>query len=293
MSENIHFQKGETAMFHDLTNEAYHHGPEWGGYLSASALKVLIQKTPKHFKHYLENPIGTTKAMEIGTAVHTAVLEPEFFPVYVAAAPECDRRTTEGKVAYANFQALNGEKIILKQDEFDSVHAMAAAVHASDTATRLLDKMPTREKSIKWYDKTFQTHCKARPDMFGMNVLSDGQNLICDLKTHNGKKKFQYAAMDYNYPVQAGWYRRGMKAVTGKDWEFGFIVVEKDAPHCVSFYIMPPDRNILIDDAIERAGNIFAECQRTDDWPGYPEEFQELELTPGVENLLAKYCEEG
>ena len=332
-------------MFHTLSNKEYHRGA-WKDHLNASAIKVLIDKTPAHFWHYRNNPPETTKNMEIGTATHTAVLEPEKLSGQVAIAPDVDMRTNMGKAEHQMFlntpegnhdnaiavlpkmpkaetkdfrEKHKGKiilsaaqymeildigaqkgyltpaagKIILKQDELDNVHAMAAAVLANDTAARLLDLMPDREKSIEWFDPTFKTMCKARPDMFGELILDNGANLICDLKTTaESAAAFQRIAMKFDYHIQSGWYRRGMKAVTGKDWEFGFIVVEKSPPHCVAFYLMNPDQNLFIDDAIEKAGYDFARCQAKNSWPGWSEKLQTLDLTPRAENALVKFCEE-
>ncbi|WP_063657977.1 hypothetical protein [Candidatus Arsenophonus triatominarum] len=43
---------------------------------------------------------GKTRAFLIGDAVHTAILEPEKFPLRYVSAPELDLRTKDGKKRY-------------------------------------------------------------------------------------------------------------------------------------------------------------------------------------------------
>lgn len=57
-----------------LTNEAYH-----GGQLVTKSKLDLVDRSPAHLKHALDNPREETKALRVGKALHCAVLEPEVF----------------------------------------------------------------------------------------------------------------------------------------------------------------------------------------------------------------------
>ncbi|WP_063657799.1 hypothetical protein [Candidatus Arsenophonus triatominarum] len=47
---------------------------------------------------------GKTRAFLIGDAVHTAILEPEKFPLRYVSAPELDLRTKDGKKTLSDFE---------------------------------------------------------------------------------------------------------------------------------------------------------------------------------------------
>lgn len=281
------------SIFHQLTNEEYHRGEEWGPMLNASAVKVLIGETPAHFKYFRDHPVATTKDMKIGTAVHTAILEPEKFESQVVAVPKMDKRTIIGKDADAQFQLDHAGKLQLSEKDFALVRSMADSVEASEDARNLLLGMPIREQSIKWKDETFGCWCKARPDMLRFKDQAGGINAIGDLKTtKKNAKTFRFQAQDYGYFVQAGWYRRGMKKLTGEEWKFLLLAVEKAPPHCVSFHVVNDYSDALIDDAIEKAGRIFKECSAVDVWPGWSAEVNEIGMTDAGENSILNYMEE-
>ena len=46
--------------------------------MSASGIEQL-RKSPLHFRYYRDNPKPSTPAMELGTALHMALLEPLLF----------------------------------------------------------------------------------------------------------------------------------------------------------------------------------------------------------------------
>lgn len=277
--------------FHNIPNEEYHHGKEWGPMLGSTRIKALFE-TPAKFQYLSENPIKTTLAMKIGTAVHTAVFEPDKFPNEVAAAPECDRRTKVGKEIFEQFQNENAAKLILKPDEYQTVIDMAAAVHGHSEAVRHLDMTPIREQSIQWFDETFQAMCKARPDAFGYKALKGGANLILDLKTTaKNANTFRFAAMDFGYPISAGWYLRGMKKITKQSCRFRFIAVEKEPPHLVSMHELDEHSEITIDNAIEAAGRLFRTCTEAQSWPGWSQDVRAIELTDSVATRMTQFIQ--
>lgn len=93
----------------------------------------------------LTHPEPPTEAMQIGTAVHLAVLQPDLFAAKVAGAPECDRRTTAGKATWADFQAEHAGKSLLKAEAFAAVGCMAAAIQAHPFGRAFLPRITHRE----------------------------------------------------------------------------------------------------------------------------------------------------
>ena len=60
---------------------------------------VRIMRSPAHYREYVAHPPEPTPAMQLGTAFHTALLEPDRFGQSFVVAPKFDRRTKDGKAA--------------------------------------------------------------------------------------------------------------------------------------------------------------------------------------------------
>jgi exodeoxyribonuclease VIII len=89
----------KTGIYAGISNDAYHGGPG----VSKSGLD-LIARSPLHYwTRYLDpqrTPTEPTPSMRLGTAIHTAVLEPGEFAKRHHVAPVVDRRTKDGKAAW-------------------------------------------------------------------------------------------------------------------------------------------------------------------------------------------------
>ena len=63
-----------------------------------------IRESPEKFKYAMEHPEEPTPALLFGQMVHKLVLEPDTFDEEFIVAPEVDKRTKEGKAAWAQFE---------------------------------------------------------------------------------------------------------------------------------------------------------------------------------------------
>ena len=269
-------------IYKDLSNEEYHRGPG----LSASGLRML-DKSPLHYK---TAPRADTEALRFGTAVHCAVLEPERFGREYVCAPEgADRRTKEGKAAWAEFEASAEGKTILKPEDHKNLLGMAAAVREHRLAGKLFSG-GVSEQSIFWNERVYyggdreaDILCKCRPDY--VKRLHNGP-VIVDLKTTRdaGAAKFQRSAYwDWGYHIQAAHYLRGFEAATGEAARaFLFVAVEKEPPWAVNVFQAAPDFLAAGTMRAEELYKIFAACEENGEWPGYPEAVRELRLPKGA-----------
>ena len=108
------------------------------------------------------------------------------------------------------------------------------------------------------------------------------QRIIVELKsTRNAKRgPFGRDAANFFYHAQAAHYCSGHKAATGHTALHVIIAVESEPPHGVAVYALP--------NAALQSGELlrckwleqYADCLASGEWPGYPDEVQELEL-PG------------
>lgn len=234
-----------------------------------------LLKSPAHYWHHKNSPREATDAMELGTAIHFGVLEPEKFYARYAALPEtCDLRTKLGQAAKAAI-AESG-KMPLKAAEFQTVERIIEAVYSHPNASKYLSGGKV-EHAYFWTDPESGVECKAKPDY----LRDDG--IYIDLKSTEDASadEFVRSVMKYGYPRQAAFYQDGLKAATGRTLAGTvFIAVEKKAPHGIGVF-MPDDLMIEYGRAqYKEALATLAECLRANQFPGYTTETQALSL-PG------------
>ena len=105
---------------------------------SASRLNKMFRKSPAHMRHDLENPEEPTQAMTIGTATHSAILEPDLFQKEWGRLPEGDGRSKAIKEAKADLVAQFGADHILKAEVYDGIIGMRESVLGNEFAADLL-----------------------------------------------------------------------------------------------------------------------------------------------------------
>lgn len=252
-----------------MTNAEYHAHPA----VSKSGLD-LVRRSPLHFWNRYLNPDRVieppTPAMVLGSALHTRVLEPELFGKEYAVAPEgIDRRTRDGKAAWAEFEAASLGKTALKGEDAAHIEAMAQAVRNHPAAKLILGYPGKCEQSYFWKDEETGEECKCRPDWH-----SDNRRIIADLKTTEdaSPRGFIRSVINYRYHVQAHWYQRPFPEAE----QFVFIAVEKKPPYAVGVYFTPIE---LVEFGAKQATEdlrLLASCRESNVWPGYGDEIQAL-----------------
>lgn len=246
---------------HNLTEEEYRAIKA----LNHSSIKNLFPpKTPLDFIHYRDHPPESTPAMDFGTAVHLAVLQPDIVESRIAIMPDFDRRTKIGKEDYAEFVMTNKGKIFLNQDQADSINWIVDAVERNTYLQLLLGKEKLTEVSAVFdWDGVL---CKFRAD-----CVLPYENLIIDLKTTQAghERAFAHSVHEYCYHTQAEFYMTGMELITADAWcDFLWVVVESKPPHHI--YIYEPEKTWLTTarDMLQNAIDLFRECETNKHWPG-------------------------
>lgn len=254
---------------HAISNEAYHAANG----ISRSQL-MLLDKSPYHFWYHVLSGEAekkeSTANMNIGSAFHTRLLEPELFDNEYAIMPSIDRRTKQGKEDYQAFIDDSKGKIVLTLEQFEKIDTMAQLVKRHEIVSTLLDEA-VFEQSIFWTDPETGLQFKTRPD-----IWSD--KMIVDLKTIADASlyKMKRSALDYGYYLQAGMAYEGCKAI-GKPFEmFVILACEKEAPHVPAVFMMDDTALQFGIDQFQKYKTTMAECMKRDEWPGYP--VQELSV---------------
>lgn len=261
---------------------------------SASALKVIHAGTPAHLKREWDEPQDPTPAMQWGTALHWAVLEPHA-PSPVAVTPETYTIPEDAKPKkdgpkpgdvlpwnplagpckdWTALQRAAG-KIIMRPEEFLALRKTALAVNQHPEAGPMLRAARFREATIVW-EHPLQVPCKARLDAIG----GQAEPFIVDLKTTTDASPAGFArkAWDLGYHLQAAWYVDALSEIRRCDHPvFYFVAVEKDSG-LVSVHQATDDFIAAGREAYRRALDQFAEAWHSGVWPGYPDEIHALDV---------------
>jgi len=232
-------------------------------YLSTSALKAFA-KSPNHYIQYVNREVEPTPAMELGSAVHCAILEPDEWHDRYSVIPKIDRRTKAGKAAWETFNIASAGKTVLNQEQHRIVDACRRAVQEHPTAGPLLAEAIAVEQKR-------QTAIEGVPYTGIADAVGPGW--IADLKTTADASpgQFQRQAFNLMYHEQAAAYREIWSADA-----FYFITVETTPPHNVTVFRQTTD-------AFERAkDNLHRLVREWKAWDGRPQsysnEVQELNL---------------
>lgn len=241
-----------------MPNDVYHNVPDS---ISKSGLD-LINRSPAHY--FYAQKKDPTRAMQLGTALHTAILEPDVFSRhYMLLREVSDRRSSIYKEAVKTHGADN----VLTGPEADSVAGMQESVYANDKARRLIQGCEHKEISV------FAT-CPAT----GLNIrcrfdgLSLEGNYAIDLKTTRDARpdEFSKSIYNYRYHVQDAFYRYVFLCATGIELDlFEFIAVENEIPHVTMIYQLDDISRGIGKNEFGRDLAVVQACIESGEWPGY------------------------
>lgn len=241
---------------------SYHDRPE----VSRSQLVDLLRTPAYFYAANVERSIvrEATDAMELGSALHALVLEPETFDAkYVVKT--WDARTKDGKAEAAQ----HAGKTILDAAAAASCHGMAVALHKLPEFAACFDGRVAVEREVFWTDEETGIALRAKPDLV---CRVGGALAMVDVKTSTDASPdaFARSAERLHYHLQAAHYLAGWEAATGERCEtFAFAVVEKGAPHLAAVYPMDADWIAAGEALRRRLLAQLAECRASGVWPGY------------------------
>ncbi len=270
----------------DVPADTYH---QWGA-IGSTNLSQLA-RSPAHFRHARDNPAEPTPAQVIGDAAHLCILQPDLFPSRYVVAPECDRRTKEGKASYAAFCELNAGKTSIKSDDWAACQAMRDAVMAHPMARLLLEEQTGVEVSGAWRCPDTGVACKLRAD-----ALCATDSVAVDLKTTTDASPaaFERAIFQYGYWRQAAHYVHGLAALGCVVDSFVIVAVEKDPPHAVGVYRVLDDVLAMGHDDAVRQLEKYKRCEASGCWPAYGDGIKDIGIPRwAMRDLEGQFTNEG
>ena len=218
--------------------------------------------------------VTPTAAMELGSAAHVAILEPERFDALYAACPRVDRRTKAGKAEAEAFEAANAGKRIIDAADHANVLRMREAVYANPMLARYLRAPHVTEASMFWTDELTGLALKGRADWISR------RGVLLDLKTSDDAsvERFERSMATYHYHAQLAYYADGLAACGVPVSVVLIVAVEKEPPYGVAVYAI--DEQSLDAGRIENRQRLkrWAECEKAGQWPGYPPHVQTITL---------------
>jgi hypothetical protein len=195
----------------------------------------------------------------LGVGLDVAVVPAEMLAANGAAS------TKEAKAFIKD--ARDAGKVVLKQEEWDRVDAMAEAVLAHQDASYLVANGKP-EVSLIWDDPSTAVRCRGRLDYW-----HEGPYVAVDLKTVQSADptRFSRTAADLGYDVQAGHYQEGTAYALGERHipRFLHVLVAKEPPHLVSVVELDGDFLDVGQARAHQAIELYAKCVANDNWPGY------------------------
>ena len=259
----------ELGIVSDLDNELYHKA--YG--LSCSDLKIML-RSPAHYHASLLFPQKTTPEMLLGSALHTAVLQPELFDEEYMELPKLDRRTKEGKELYKQYS--DSGKTLLDSVTVATVQKMKESLMQHPIISTILCTGRPELSCFGCLPEFPHTLVKCRPDWYNEQL-----GVLLDLKTacDASPKAFAKASADYFYHLQHALYLDLFSHISGKRIQaFLFAVVEKEPPYAVALYQ-------LDDDAVEKGRDLYRKAilayndsLERNYWVGYSPRIEMLQL---------------
>lgn len=233
--------------------------------------------SPAHAREIILHPPEPTEAMEFGTAMHTAILEPQQFAGSYVQAPKFDRRTTAGKAAWIGFEAQHPGRNYLKPEEWDNCAGIMKAIETNETATLLLRGEGANEISAVWTDPDVGILCKGRLDRF---TSLYGWSVVVDVKTTDVAHPsiFPTHAARMGYHIQAAFYLDALAALAPADRRFVTLAIERDRPHGMMAYEYDEQAIVVGRNRYKTYLKIYAECRKTGIWPTYDSGIEPLTL---------------
>ncbi|EEW1839475.1 exodeoxyribonuclease VIII [Escherichia coli] len=254
----------EPGIYYGISNENYHAGPG----VSKSQLDDIAD-TPALYLWRKNAPVDTTKTktLDLGTAFHCRVLEPEEFSNRFIVAPEFNRRTNAGKEEEKAFlmECASTGKTVITAEEGRKIELMYQSVMALPLGQWLVESAGHAESSIYWEDPETGILCRCRPD----KIIPEF-HWIMDVKTTADIQRFKTAYYDYRYHVQDAFYSDGYEAQFGVQPTFVFLVASTTIEcgrYPVEIFMMGEEAKLAGQLEYHRNLRTLADCLNTDEWP--------------------------
>lgn len=272
-------------VFYDMPETEYHYRRL--GECNQSGLKVLRNRTPAHYKAWVEESHKPKTQLErhkeaahfrLGKIVHKRILEPDQFNSLYLLQPDFGpmQSSTNRKKRDDWLSDQHAEAIIVKQEDIDAANAMYESIMRHKTA-RLVIQNGKPEVTLRWICPRTGLKCKIRVDWY-----SEQFAFAMDLKStlDASKAEFSRSIAKYDYEVQHCFYSEGVKAHGLPLDNYILLPVEKETPYAVATYHIDAAGEELGFKKLDESMLKMQKCVEENSWPAYSEDIEEITL-PG------------
>lgn len=219
----------------ELSNAEYHAELEHD---SNSSLSLFRKSPPKYYHQRITKRIPLDKdtpAKQMGSAIHTAVLEPEKFDSVIVEIP-ADVLNADGHKKGNDWKVWswnNRGRIQLTKAEIDEIRWMVDGVWGNPAARDLL-KACTAFESTVMVDGEDPRKCR-------FDAVAEIDSFYADLKSHcfEDELEFWRSVQQFGYHRQAALYSDIFHNAYGSKPKCKLILVSKECPDDVVVRTMP------------------------------------------------------
>lgn len=252
-------------LYTDLSNDEYHKSAAVG----SSGLKLILQ-SPAHFRYPPKRDV--TRAKDIGSAIHCAILEPERFKTDYRIVDCEDRRSAIYKAACKDMDG----SYVLTIAEADNVKGMQAGVMRNRSCRELIEAPGQQELSLFVKDPVTGVMVKVRYD----KLINSSMPVDLKKTQEANADKFRRAITNYSYHLSAALYMDAWEWLHGEKLEpMRWIAVEEKSPNASMRYVIEEESLAYGRAQYREALNIYADCLEKDEWPAYGDDEQECGVT--------------
>lgn len=243
--------------------------------ISNSGLSLLLEAPAKYYYQYLSGLATktTTDSLDIGSAVHVLVLEPELFLEQFVVLPEGFTKYSNDNKKLWN-DIIKSKRTPMKTKDFETASKMAFSIRSNKAFRAILESLGKGSVEDSLFFKHRGACLRSRPDWYC-------DDIIIDIKTTASAHKddFRKSIVNFGYHRQAYISTLGLSKLTGQQFKTVLLMaVESEPPYLTANYLLTQDIIDVGGFEVEKAIDIYNQCVESDEWPGYPEEVQNIDL---------------
>jgi hypothetical protein len=266
-------------VYDGMPDDVYYGDPVPDGSLSSSGARLLLPPScPAKFDWERKHGRAPKRAWDIGHAAHERVLGVGPALVVVQTTAKDGAKSAAENYLTKSAQQHRDEiraagAVPVLRSELDAVEDMAKAIREHPIARVLFDPdLGGRpEQSLFWLDPQFDVWRRTRLDWLPAQ-REDGRLIVPDYKSCTSAEpaSVERSVASYGYDVQDVFYRDGLRALgLAEEPAFIFVFQEKDPPYLITVVELDGAWRRIGRRRVDEALGVFAECQGTDQWPGY------------------------
>lgn len=189
---------------------------------------MMVSRNPADLVWAKSAPIEASKSAtkDTGTALHTAMLEPEKFEDDIFISSVKGRTTKK----FQEEVAENTDKTVLTEEEAEKVRIMVASANAHPTFKAMLNAKGYNESSVFAHDEKRDIMLKCRPD----RDCFESSKIVFDVKSTDSLDEWRHPKtwinplIKFGYGLQACHYLNTLSLFYGEEVnEFTFLVAQK------------------------------------------------------------------